>query len=1352
MKAIYLTFFLFCSVTFAQTVSVTDGKSASELVNELLDDACIEVQNQSYSSSQAVAQFSNNGGDFPLKSGVIVRTGIAQNSAGVYTGKNLDSELNKNGDSYLESINNASGQSSVITDVAYLQFDFVPLSQDFSFDFIFASNEYGEWQCVSSDVFAFVLTNLNTGESKNLAVLPGTQTPVSVRSIKDRKYNNSCSSDNAKLFSKYNVTDPSTSTINMRGYTEVLNASAKLIPGDTYKIRVVIGDSNDSNYDSALFLASGSFDAKVSLGPDQIVCDGDELTFDTKLDPSIYQHRWLRNDQLIPGANGNSLTVNQNGTYKVIITQSNSNCLVQDEVIISDLEIKQPQDLEACYNKSGLYNYNLKLNNAGSLGLNSSIFNVDYYASVADLNTNTSIPISQLENFESTGNQTILFKITNKQTGNTCNAVYDFNLNVSDPIPVKKPAPIKLCGDMGQTVNLVSSSTDLVNDDTSNYTFKFYESEEDALNDNAAISAAEAYELPNTSRNIKIWSRVTKNSENFCFAVQDFDIEINPLPPVDYFEDVITCDTYELPPLANGVYMTASNGNGTELPAGTVIDESTTIFIYKKPDTNGCSNQSSFKVLIVKELDSEGSYCGSFEIPKVPVGAFYTAPNGPDGTGIRLKGGDVITTTQTIYYYAPINGILCRDASFQIIILPLPPVDNPQDVITCNAYALPALTNGTYYLKPNGKGKSIPEGTLITKTTTLYIFNDDGTCTNEFAFNVNILPVFKDITACGSYKLPNIPLGGYYTQPKGQGKYLKPGTVLNTSQTVYFYAETTSTPNCSENTSFNVEIKEIPPVDTLNDVVSCEDDLYELPQLTNGSYFTKANRKGNQLQPGDRISESSTIYINNKVNGCSDETSFTVEVKKLPEIENFTDIYTCDSYILPQLTLGKYFTKSGGQGEELLSGSAVTTSQTIYIYKSQEGLSTCASENPFTVYVEGVTVPQFENFKSCDFFELPALSEGNYYTQPNGKGDRLYAGDLITETQTLYIYNTNGSRFVCTAESSFEVKISQTPLLPEFADLDACGSYTLPSLSDNFQNVRYFSDAARANEITSAFYTFDIPGTYSVYVLAEAKDNADCYIEDSFNVTVYPLLKLDLADITICRDAITGDVLETTTITTGLDPEEFVVSWSLNGSLMHTGPNYDPLQAGTYELNIEKLFPESKANCRYESAIVTVNESAIPNVEIRITQPFEDRAQLEVVIAAGYGLYQYRIDGGAYQNSSVFEDVSSGVHVIEIKGVLGSCGSYTERVQVVKYPKYFTPNGDGYHDTWNIFDLADHPEAKVAIFDRFGKLIKEIKTSHEGWDGSYQSKSMPSTDYWFKVTYEMDGIPSEYKAHFTLKR
>ncbi len=156
-----------------------------------------------------------------------------------------------------------------------------------------------------------------------------------------------------------------------------------------------------------------------------------------------------------------------------------------------------------------------------------------------------------------------------------------------------------------------------------------------------------------------------------------------------------------------------------------------------------------------------------------------------------------------------------------------------------------------------------------------------------------------------------------------------------------------------------------------------------------------------------------------------------------------------------------------------------------------------------------------------------------------------------------------------------------------------------------------------------------------------------------------------------------------------------------------------------------------------------------------VTNAFEQN-QIITVTVVGYGTYQYSLDQGPRQDSPVFENVTLGSHEIEVfdnKLGLNSCDSFLiKEVKTIDYPYYFTPNGDGINDTWNINGLSKQFEAKIYIFDREGKLIKQIAPNGDGWDGNYNNSLMLSTDYWFTVDFTEQTIQKQFKSHFSLKR
>ncbi|MGO3181355.1 MAG: T9SS type B sorting domain-containing protein [Aequorivita sp.] len=221
-------------------------------------------------------------------------------------------------------------------------------------------------------------------------------------------------------------------------------------------------------------------------------------------------------------------------------------------------------------------------------------------------------------------------------------------------------------------------------------------------------------------------------------------------------------------------------------------------------------------------------------------------------------------------------------------------------------------------------------------------------------------------------------------------------------------------------------------------------------------------------------------------------------------------------------------------------------------------------------------------------------------------------------------------------------------------------------------------------------------------------------------------------------------------IDTGLDPALFTFVWEHDGVIIvgETGPSIIVLEAGEYTVT----YTEIASGCE-NSVSTTVFISSPPfTYDANVVSDAFAGSHIIEVTSDGEGTYHYQLDNGPFQESGTFENVSPGTHLITIKDIYG-CGSVTIEVGVIDYPPYFTPNEDGYHDTWNIIGIAvGDPTAKIYIFDRHGKLLKQLSPMGPGWDGTYNGNPMPSSDYWFRVEYTEDGNAKEFKGHFTLKR
>jgi len=145
---------------------------------------------------------------------------------------------------------------------------------------------------------------------------------------------------------------------------------------------------------------------------------------------------------------------------------------------------------------------------------------------------------------------------------------------------------------------------------------------------------------------------------------------------------------------------------------------------------------------------------------------------------------------------------------------------------------------------------------------------------------------------------------------------------------------------------------------------------------------------------------------------------------------------------------------------------------------------------------------------------------------------------------------------------------------------------------------------------------------------------------------------------------------------------------------------------------------------------------------------------LEIVVqASGNGNYEYSIESadGPYQDSNVFNKSSKDVSTVYVRDKNGCGVTEYDIIGLGRFPKFFTPNGDGFHDYWkyNVKDDDDSMIVSIYIFDRFGKLIKQINPKGGGWDGTINGNRLPVSDYWYKALASNGMV---FTGHFTLKR
>lgn len=183
---------------------------------------------------------------------------------------------------------------------------------------------------------------------------------------------------------------------------------------------------------------------------------------------------------------------------------------------------------------------------------------------------------------------------------------------------------------------------------------------------------------------------------------------------------------------------------------------------------------------------------------------------------------------------------------------------------------------------------------------------------------------------------------------------------------------------------------------------------------------------------------------------------------------------------------------------------------------------------------------------------------------------------------------------------------------------------------------------------------------------------------------------------------------------------------------------------GSYSVTVSSIQGVTRCDTNYAFDVIAT--------DVQITDVIVEDWTLNdnsiIVEVSGVGSFEYSIDGVNYQNSNVFNQLAIDEYTIYARDVTG-CSTVSQNVVMLYHPRYFTPNGDGFHDYWQIINSRFEPNNEIYIYDRYGKLLKQISADAIGWDGTYNGVPLPSSDYWFIVKRENGKM---YKGHFSLIR
>ncbi len=404
-----------------------------------------------------------------------------------------------------------------------------------------------------------------------------------------------------------------------------------------------------------------------------------------------------------------------------------------------------------------------------------------------------------------------------------------------------------------------------------------------------------------------------------------------------------------------------------------------------------------------------------------------------------------------------------------------------------------------------------------------------------------------------------------------------------------------------------------------------------------------------------------------------------------------------------------------------------------------------------------------DSYKTSYIFEWSKSIDGTNYTSLEHYKHNFGAVDLVIDTNTVIKLNVVGK--YCESQT-----ISTTYLVDKVPTLDSVVVYPSDHIcegdeitikayfsSDNFENVWFsgkyvnpddwnwyekerekFGDAnynlSRAGDAEQKFSP-----TSEILYYINGFTSAFCET-NTLKTKIYVDKPISLdppTDTTLCEGS-------SVTITTDANNGYHYV-WTVDGDTLSTSSKMTYKEDKSADVKLEA----SKGGCSesYDFGINVVPTPHIVSVEESGANAFEVAAE------GGSGAYMFDF-GDGYQPSSTLSPATYGrTYKVKVKDELGCESDTTIKTPVyeLEFPVSFTPNGDGENDVWEINNIDKYPGATVKIFDRFGKKLCDMKAAEmDAWDGTYNGRDLPSTDYWYEIN--IDEIDKTYIGHFTLIR
>ena len=502
-------------------------------------------------------------------------------------------------------------------------------------------------------------------------------------------------------------------------------------------------------------------------------------------------------------------------------------------------------------------------------------------------------------------------------------------------------------------------------------------------------------------------------------------------------------------------------------------------------------------------------------------------------------------------------------------------------------------------------------------------------------------------------------------------------------------------------------------------------------------HTSQANADANLFPITSIASSGQTIYVRmqNTLTNCYTTTSFVISVLPTPIVNTNVTLKQCDDNtdaitnfnlndIVPQIT------------------TDTTLTYTFYTTLANAQAETNAIANP-TVYTSGLgtVYATFTNATSCKQYVTINLVVS---TTQIPSTYLFKAPEVCDDYQT----GVTGSDF--DGISTHDFSGAQ-------AEIQAMFPATQPITISYYKNL---TDAlAEQNAIlnTSTYRNIGYPNEQHIYVRVDNALNNDCLGLGAYvYLKVNPVPVYDLgSDKLLCVNPTTGYGTLNLNAHPASFTENYVYEWTPVNPIQVGGNQhyiYPVTQEGTYSVKVTNTV----TGCEFSDSVNVTKSSEAGVVNAFLITPLFSGglSSIGAEVLSGYGTYEYSLDGILWQDSPTFGSLPNGIYTIKVRDKIG-CGTVkiSNTIATVSFPSYFTPNGDGYNEVWTITGLLAEYDPEITIFDRYGKLLYQFNPINQnGFTGIFNGKTLPATDYWFRIDYTENNQRKSFTSHFAMKR